>query len=134
MSISNLPGNSGLDIIASASASALSVGNQPVTGLDDITFTSKTGSYKATWDNLGVIAGPAAVDLAIVIPWTNAELDERGITVSVIGPADSGKDLEFRRILSITAPTADTSRILVKLVSAAGTADGDSTTIRFSIC
>jgi len=137
MSISNLPGRSGLDIVASASASAVAFEEKLTPGIDDLTFTTKTGSYKARWADIDLAAGAADVVVAIIIPWSNGELDARGICSTLVGPdadaATPGQDIELRRIGAITAPSPETSRVEFVIHTTAGGNNID-TTVRFSIC
>ena len=137
MSISNLPGRSGLDIVASASASAVAFEEKLTPGIDDLTFTTKTGSYKARWADIDLGAGAADVVVAIIIPWSNGELDARGICSTLVGPdadaATPGQDIELRRIGAITAPSPETSRVEFVIHTTAGGNNID-TTVRFSIC
>lgn len=137
MSISNLPGTAGLDIVASASASKVAFEEKLDPGIADIVFTTKTGSYKARWADIDVGAGAADILVSIVIPWTNAELDARGLCATLVGPDAAGivagQDLELRRIATITAPTPETSKVEFVIHSTAG-GNNISTTVRFSIC
>ena len=137
MSISNLPGRSGLDIVASASASAVAFEEKLTPGIDDLTFTTKTGSYKARWADIDLAAGAADVVVAIIIPWSNGELDARGICATLVGPdvggVSPGQDIELRRIGAITAPSPETSRVEFVIHTTAGGNNID-TTVRFSIC
>jgi hypothetical protein len=137
MSISNLPGTAGLDIVASASASKVAFEEKLDPGIGDIVFTTKTGSYKARWADIDLGAGDADILVSIIIPWTNDELDARGLCATLVGPdataGTEGQDLELRRIATITAPTPETSKVEFVIHSTAG-GDNIDTTVRFSIC
>ena len=131
MSISNLPSAASLDLIASASASAVSAGEKAV-GIGNITFTGKTGSYKATWTAPGGLGGAAAYDLDIIVPWTPAEIDARGFTYCAI-PTGTAAGQQFTTTLTtITADPAG-SKIEFKAYSVPVVADLPFV-IRFSLC
>jgi hypothetical protein len=131
MSISNLPGTAGLDVVASASASKLSAGVKAV-GINNITFTSKTGAYKATWTAPGGLGGAGAYDLDIVIPWTPDELDARGFTYCAIPTGDNAGQQVITTLTTIAAD-AGGSKIEFRAYSPAALADLPFV-IRFSIC
>jgi hypothetical protein len=128
MSISNLENAfSGFQLAANSSACRISDGSE-ATGINDIVFTDKAGSYKATWQSPGAIVAGNGLPLAIQVPWADLELQQVGVQCC-LETADPKLTLTITSIV----PQGSGARILFTVFSGLGSVDG-AHSIRFSLC
>lgn len=130
MSISNLENAfTGFDGASNASRSRVVEGTN-ASGIDDIVFTDKAGSYKATWQSPGAIVAGTGLPLAIEVPWADLDIQQSGVSCC-LQTADPKLTLTITSI--VPSDISSGSRVLFTVFSGLGSVDG-SHSIRFSLC
>lgn len=128
MSISNLENAySGFQLGVNSSVSRISTGSE-ATGINDIVFTDKAGSYKATWQSPGAITAGTGIPLAIQVPWSDLELQQSGVQCCL-----ETSDPKLTLTITSIVPQGSGARVLFTLFSGLGSVDADHS-IRFSLC
>ena len=128
MSISNLENAfTGFQLGCNSAVSRVANGSNAA-GIDDIVFTDKAGSYKATWQSPGAITAGTGIPLAIQVPWPDLELQQVGVQCCL-----ETSDPKLTLTITSIVPQGSGARILFTLFSGIGSVDAPHS-IRFSLC
>jgi hypothetical protein len=128
MSISNLENAfSGFQLGVNSSVSRVSEASD-ASGIDDIVFTDKAGSYKATWQSPGAITAGTGIPLAIQVPWSDLDIEQSGVSCCL-----ETSDPKLTLTITSIVPQGSGARVLFTVFSGLGSVDA-AHSIRFSLC